>query len=313
MKKATKRISILAIFIGMLMISMVPAFAETSTESDTVARTVQFGGQNLYLDKGDNNDALAIAKDDSSAQNFYFDYDLSKKAYKIYSAENSNLIVSWNSSSTDSVSFTNNGDSDENYWVLEEVPSSDVCYLRNFAKGNDGYLTAKTVQGTTKAVVSEKAAYSKITISPSLRNDQTIENSQYRVISVAEPTKFLNRDVTMNVSTYIGTDSGLRINWAFEYFPEKDAYKITNTDDEGLFSVLTWNSNEDDNVYASNDLSNDDQFWRLESVGNGNYVIKNYKNPNKVLDVSYLTAKSSQVVVSDRTNAATQQFKLEKI
>lgn len=295
------------------MISMVPAFAETNTASDTIARTVQFGGQNLYLDKGSNNDALAIAKDDSSAQNFYFDYDQSKKAYKIYSSENSNLVASLNSNSLNSVSFTNDGDSDENYWVLEEVPSSDVCYLRNFAKSTDGYLTAKTVQGSIKAVVSEKDAYAKITISPSLRNDQTIENSQYRVISVAEPTKSLNRDITMNVSTYIGTDSGSRKNWTFEYSSEKDAYKITNTDDEGLFSVLTWNSNVDDNVYASNDLSNDDQFWRLESVGNGNYVIKNYKNPNKVLDVSYLTVKSSEVLVSDRTNATTQQFKLEKI
>lgn len=313
MKKSAKRISILALCIVMLMMSVVPAFAESQTESNAVVRTVQFGGQNLYLDKDSSNNAVALAKNDAQSQNFYFEYSTDKKAYKIYSAADSSIIVAWNTETTDNVFFTSDGNSDENYWVLEEDPSSDKCYLRNYAKDTDGYLTAENIQGSMSVVISEKTNsanhYTRITVSPSLRNDQTIGNNQYKIYSVAEPNKLLNRDVYLDVSIYSG-NTGPRQNWIFEYSAEKDAYKIKNLDSNNLLSVLTWNSNENDNVYASNDLGNDDQFWRLEDVGNGNYVIKSYKDPNKVLDIYYLTSTSSDVRVKDRTNATTQQFKL---
>lgn len=54
-----------------------------------------------------------------------------------------------------------------------------------------------------------------------------------------------------------------------------------------------------------------DQYWRLEDIGNGNYIIKNYRNPNKVLDLNYLSITSFNVRVSDRTNSTTQQFKVK--
>lgn len=308
MKKITKKMSILTLCLSMFMLSVVPAFAATNTENEETASTIQFSGQNLYLAKGSNNNAVAAAKDGSSSQDFYFEYDSDKMAYKIHSADNSSLVVAWNTDSSNSVVFKNNGDSNENYWVIEEEPSSDKCYLRNYAKATDGYLTALN----SNAVLAAKDNKG-ITVSPSVRNDSTLGNNQYKITSASQPGLTLNRDLGLNVSLYSG-DTQSRQKWIFEYFPEKDAYKIKNIDSDNLLTVMAWNSNEDNNVYAYNDLGNDDQFWRLESVGDGNYVIKNYKNPNKVLDIGEVSPPASyNIVVNDRTNAATQMFKLTLI
>lgn len=297
--------------------------AET-TYGDGIVRTIQFGGQNLYLDKGRQNDAIAYSKDGSSTQNFYFEYHPDKKAYKIYSADNPDLIVAWNAypyqELPQNVFFTNNGNLNEHFWVLEEDPSSNKCYLRNYAQGNQGYLTAKNVQGGMTALLSTKMNYkehyTELTISPSLKNDTTLGNNYYRIVSAAETGKSLNRDVSpagtaANVSID-NSNSTVRQKWWLSYSAEKDAYIIRNIDDSGTLLVLAWNSNVDDYVFGYGNTGADDQFWRLESVGNGNYIIKNYRNPNKVLDLKYLSATSIDVHINDRTNSITQQFKLQK-
>lgn len=156
--------------------------AETKTYGDGIVRTIQFGGQNLYLDIATDKNAFARGKSGASTQGFYFEYHPDKNAYKIYSASNPNLILAWNNYFySTNVFFTNNGNLDEHYWVLEEEPSSNVYYLRNYKKNDGyGYLTAVNSQGFMNVAIGGKSNYDRnythITISgENLRNDTHID------------------------------------------------------------------------------------------------------------------------------------------
>lgn len=294
--------------------------ASNVTPGDGIARTIQFGGQNLYLDFGNQKNAIAYAKDGSSTQEFYFEYHSDKKAYKIYSAHNPNLILAWNAYRyTDlpqNVFYTNNGDLDEHYWVLERDLMTNKYYLRNYAQGAHGYLTAKWGQGGMNVLIGSKVNYTnnytEISISPSLEADTAIESGKWSIVSAAYTVRALHINWTdYNVSVFY-RKPGLNQCWSFEYYPDKGAYKIRNKGENNQETVLTWNSDVNDNVFGKKDTDSDDQYWKLEAIGNGNYIIKNYKNENKVLDLKKITLMLIDVKVSDRTNSTTQQFKLEK-
>lgn len=291
--------------------------AATQTYGDGIVRTIQFGGQNLYLDIATDKNAFARGKSGAVTQNVYFEYHPDKNAYKIYSASNPDLILAWNNYFySTNVFFTNNGDLDEHYWILEEVPSSNVYYLRNYKKSDGyGYLTAINSQGFMNVAIDAKNNYSNhyttLKISPSLRNDYVIDGYAKRLVSVAEPTKSLNKDVTSHNVSIFQTGVVDKQRLLFTYDSNKDAYIISNVDEDWIWRALTWDSDNGDNVIMSENAELDNQYWRLEDIGDGNYIIKSYKDPNKVLDLKYLSSTSIDVRVSDRTNSIIQQFRLE--
>ncbi|MDB8553026.1 RICIN domain-containing protein [Turicibacter sanguinis] len=295
----------------------VEVHAATKTYGDGIVRTIQFGGQNLYLDIATDKNAFARSKSGASSQNVYFEFHPDKNAYKIYLASNPDLILAWNDYFySTNVFFTNDGDLDEHYWVLEEEPSSNIYHLRNYKKNDGyGYLTALNSQGFMNVAISGKNNYvnhyTSLTISSGLRNADVIDGYAKRLVSVAEPKKSLNKDITSHNVSIADTNLVEKQRILFTYDSSKDAYTISNVDENWVWRALTWDNDNGDNVIMRTDAKLDNQYWRLEDIGGGNYIIKSYKNPNKVLDLKYLSSTSIDVRVSDRTNSTTQQFRLE--
>lgn len=322
MKKVIK-FFIIACVVGSVFIISKRATMGTSdkTYGDGIVRTIQFGGKNLYLGAGNSRNAIAYGKDGNSTQSFYFEYNQDRNAYKIYSAHNPNYILAWNANPyqdiASNVFYTRDGNLDEHYWVLEEALGSNKYYLRNYKQGNHGYLTAKSIQGGMNAIIGAKLNYennyTEITISPNLRNDESIKNSKnkiWRILSGSAPNKSIHKDSPgVNVRVF-NRYKTIDQRWVFEYSEEKEAYKIKNIDGKNVVSVLTWDSAKGNNVIAAPDRNSDDQYWRFEHIKNKNYVIKSYKNPKYVLETIYNKAWPYDIQVRLRRDSLAQWFQL---
>ncbi|WP_141532827.1 RICIN domain-containing protein [Bacillus cereus] len=58
----------------------------------------------------------------------------------------------------------------------------------------------------------------------------------------------------------------------------------------------------------------DEHYWRLEEIYNGNFIIKNYKNPNLVLDVAGANiSNNTNIQVHKRNGTNAQKFKLVQV
>lgn len=98
--------------------------------------------------------------------------------------------------------------------------------------------------------------------------------------------------------------------WRFEYNRDKHAYKVINSHDG---RVLTWTSNKDRNVVGWGSKNFDDQYWIFDEISHNNYVIRNYRNRNMVLDVTESdTHNGTNIGVYEYKGSKNQTFRIEK-
>ncbi|MGF1438205.1 RICIN domain-containing protein [Bacillus thuringiensis] len=107
---------------------------------------------------------------------------------------------------------------------------------------------------------------------------------------------------------------GKNQQWEFKYDADKKAYQIINKEDG---RVLAYNTtpNADDTALVTENQHKPEHYWILEGTGDGNVMLVNYENKNKVLDVyDTRTESGARLYVRDKiNNSAAQKFKLVKI
>lgn len=149
-----------------------------SSEDDFDGKKVviEFSDKNLFLERAALKNAAAFFGEKPRTQELYFDYNREKDAYKIYYADEPSLVLAldlYPYHEPNNVFFTNDGNSDEQFWKLERVSGSNKYYLRNYKGG--GYLAGIGKFGGINVEVRYNNSnyynnYTELTIHP--RNDE---------------------------------------------------------------------------------------------------------------------------------------------
>lgn len=278
-----------------------------------IRRNIQFGEQNLYLDFGNQQDAIARPKSGGSTQDLYFVYYPHKKAYKIHSASNPNLILAWNDYFySNNVFFTNNGNLDEHYWVLEKEGNqfNHKYYLRNYKKNDGyGYLGARNNQGYMNVSIDSKdRGYTELNISPEVPVEypSIVTNGKPAKIESVEYNRYLLNFAVVPGSSVVMNPSrpGLDSSFYIDYNESKNAYQIRHSSYNTVLSI----DNNNKVLSVSRNYNDNKQFWQLEYNTDGSFIISNYENPNKVLDIDVNQYNKHSVVVKEKEYSRTQKF-----
>lgn len=144
---------------------------------------------------------------------------------------------------------------------------------------------------------------------------------EYEIITALDNNKAVDVDITNNYYTMLwDRNDSYRQRWIFEYIEPKKAYKIKSyysRDTCSAFggSILAWNDFKNSRaVFVTCDTDRDEHYWELEELGDGYYIIKNKKNSNLVLDVTYSnTHNGNSVKVHERNGTMAQKFLLRRI
>jgi Ricin-type beta-trefoil lectin domain-like len=99
--------------------------------------------------------------------------------------------------------------------------------------------------------------------------------------------------------------------WRFTYREDIRAYKITSVSDPGL--AFVWDSNHSGKIIASyGDYP--DNFWHVEKTSDGYFKLRNYKNPNMVLDVPNGNANNDvQLQAYEDNGTKDQKWSLQRV
>lgn len=102
--------------------------------------------------------------------------------------------------------------------------------------------------------------------------------------------------------------------WEFKYDASKNAYQIINKQNNKVLAYNT-TSGTDYTALVTENQHKAEHYWTLEDAGDGNILLVNFANKNKVLDVyGEETANGSKVYVRDKlNNSMAQKFKLIKL
>ncbi|MED1305504.1 RICIN domain-containing protein [Bacillus pacificus] len=107
-------------------------------------------------------------------------------------------------------------------------------------------------------------------------------------------------------------NNGANQKWRIVYDSNQNAYQLKNIADENL--VLTWAESEGADVKAGPNQNDLTQYWIFEDAGSGYMYLKNKKNPNRVLDVSFSsTVNGTNITVYNLYGGNNQKFKLIKL
>ena len=284
--------------------------------SNGIKRTIKFSDQDLYLDFGNQKDAIAKSKSNSITQEFYFVYYPYKKAYKIYSASDPSLILAFNDTLySTNVFFTKNGDLDEHFWKLEQIDNNGKVYIKNCKKSNGyEYLGARHNQGYMNVSIGSKNNYTnhytEITISPEINTNHpdVLTNGGVKEIKNLNTSKNLYVESSNYNVILANPHFGNGQSFYLDYNESKNAYKIINV----LYDWTALAVDNNYNVISTSTSNNLNQFWRLEYNLDNSFTIVNILYPDKVLDIKYdLDNSSYNVILNNRENTNSQKFLLK--
>ncbi|MGG3789108.1 RICIN domain-containing protein, partial [Paenibacillus larvae] len=212
-------------------------------------------------------------------QKWNFIYDSNKRAYKIKSAQNPNLLLTWNSNSSEKFvrGYTESGENNQ-YWRTERT---DDGFLKFRNLNNPKMVLSKTRNVNAALIVQEDdgAKEQKWLITPVI--NQTIEDGEYVIKSSIAPNKVADLTTDRDVITY-DNHYGNNQKWRFTFNKDKQAYRVVSVNKPDL--AFAWDSNHSGKIIgATGDY--DDQYWRLVKTSDGYFTLRNYKDPKMVLDV----------------------------
>lgn len=220
-------------------------------------------------------------------QRWKLSYNKFKKAYRIINAENKNLCLSTNSSNNvivDTIKDESFGIIRQ-YWI-PEITDDGFYTIKSFAY-NDMFLDLSNAQvyptNNIQIYKGNNTKAQKWEISA--KRISVLLDGEYHIKSC------LDNSLVLNLSS---NRSGSNVNitknyrypdqkWKFLYVKDRKAYKIVSSRNEGL--ALTWESKTNSNVMGYEFKDYKDQFWEIERTNDGFYILKNYYNLSKVLDV----------------------------
>ncbi|PFN13044.1 RICIN domain-containing protein [Bacillus cereus] len=267
------------------------------------------GSRYTYLNVSSDENANLWSNDGSANQKWYFEYDENKDAYQIKSETNRNLVLAWNDfEGSKNVFATPNLHLDEHYWIVEHK-NNGFYYIKNKKDSNlvlDAEISVPNdwsnfkINDGTNVRLRERDSSSLIRDAQLFRlqksENKSVSNGYYNIgSSIPHGNKVLDVSSDGNVilwqlndgikdDTISGPHRGAVQQWYFEYDENKDAYQIKSQTNQDL--VLAWDgSQESRNVFITPNQHTSEQYWIVTDSGGGNYIFKNKKDSNLVLDV----------------------------
>nr|BAH96563.1 pierisin-4 [Aporia crataegi] len=230
-------------------------------------------------------------------QRWEFIYDSSKKAYKIKSKLNANLLLSWDSNANPKEmilrGYTVSG-SNNQYWRIEHV--NDECYrLRNLenlnmivtVQNNFNLLGGKEVLVESGISTSGKDNNQKWRMRPV--SFQVIPDGNYRIFNCKLPDIVVDysnqNDHLIHGHSFLDSNSQ---EWRFTYDDKKESYKIISGLNSSLF--LSWDSNANPKeviLRAYTNSGSNNQYWRIEQNEDGSYKLRNMADLSLIMQLDY--------------------------
>ncbi len=238
-------------------------------------------------------------------------YDSNHKAFKIYSVEEPTKVLAWNGNmDSKNVFITKNENKEEYYWTLEDV-GNDYYIIKNFKNPN---LVLDVKGGKTNNNTPIQVYERNETNAQKFKLNQVIIQGVYKIKTALNGTSGVDVSSAGDKNVHLHRDNSVtRSHWKFQYNKNKDAYQIVNIYFEN--EVMAWNDYKGSkNVFVTKNQLKDEHYWILEDVGDDYYLIKNYKNPDLVLDIDGgKTNDFTNIQVYKRNGTNAQKFKLVKV
>ncbi|MDK2802751.1 MAG: RICIN domain-containing protein [Oscillospiraceae bacterium] len=257
---------------------------------------------------GTSDPKLQKTEEYSNEQQYYFEYDGSKGAYKIKQKfSNKSLIYLKNEKILKF--YKTSIDYDDHFWVLEKTKTGKYRISNYYDR-----KIFLTIDNNELNIVAKPF---KAGTSQEFRLDNIIPNiieSKYLISSATNKNKVVSVDYKpgINNPNVIVSDvkSYYNIFQQFElkYVESKGAYKLVPIYDTK--GVVTWKSNADYNVDIYDDHENADQLWVFEKISNDTYIIANLNDPSRVLN---LDLNGLNISTAKRNNSLNQQFILKDL
>ncbi|MDC4242776.1 MULTISPECIES: RICIN domain-containing protein [Bacillota] len=234
-------------------------------------------------------------------QKFRFEYDNMRKAYKIKWDAG---ILALNGA--DVINYKDINANDQ-FWYLEDagdgnyrlINASNILKRLNLDSDNRNISIAdnrNNIKQKFKIIKSNEKL--------------SITDGEWKIVSKLNNNKVLNLHINSSFPSNVTIWDNANVSqqkWKFEYDAIKNAFKISNSYNNGNLSVESNN-----NVFALGSLGDSNKvYWLLEYVGDGYYIFKNYDNHNMVLDLYKSdTRNGSNIQIFGRNNGDNQKFKL---
>ncbi|WP_176520495.1 insecticidal delta-endotoxin Cry8Ea1 family protein [Bacillus cereus] len=237
-----------------------------------------------------------------------------------------------------SVKFANLGlYKEDNYKGEKKLIFEDIPYLTDFNDKTSSIVVSPNVPGTVR--LFEHSYYNgdyievsggqklslkghnlnrKISSIKFLKEHQVF-NGLYEIVTAINKKSVVDwsQDKNSNVHLWEQRDRDNQ-KWYFDYDSSKQAFQIKSKADKN--KVLAWNDfGGSKNVFATPNLKKDEHFWTFDYLGEGNYLIRNKKDQNLVLDVDgHQTANGTNIKVNaqhalDNPSIEAQKFKLNHV
>ncbi|PED41886.1 hypothetical protein COK98_32090 [Bacillus cereus] len=198
----------------------------------------------------------------------------------------------------------------EYYWILEDI-GNDYYIIKNFKNPN---LVLDVKDGKTNNDTPIQVHERNETNAQKFKLKPVIIQGVYKIKTALNNTSGVDVSSAGDKNVHLYRDNGItRSHWEFRYNKNKDAYQIINLWFEN--EVMAWNDYKGSkNVFVTKNQYKDEHYWRLEDIGDGYYIIINYKDSNLVLDVDGgNTNNFTNIQVHKKNETNAQKFKLVRV
>ncbi|MDN9012763.1 binary toxin-like calcium binding domain-containing protein, partial [Brevibacillus laterosporus] len=143
--------------------------------------------------------------------------------------------------------------------------------------------------------------------------NRVIEDGTYQIKTALKNTSLVDWNRSDNNITVWETNDGSNQKWKLKYDDSQQAYVIRSLENND--KIMAWNAYQDStNVFATPFEGKPEHFWIPELTDHGFYILKNKKDPTKVLDVDGSgTSNGSNIQVRDYKGTDNQKWKLEQL
>ncbi|WP_163655630.1 RICIN domain-containing protein [Listeria sp. PSOL-1] len=231
-----------------------------------------------------------------------FKYDKEKDAYQIYANDGSNQAIAWEGKggSPTRVVCPPNKQYAAYYWKVEKA--SDGSYIiRSYSDPNFVLSVPSSDQGANLQVRQfhgyksseiatqkfELSGYEYFPGSKEIKEQNidhgTLDGKEYQM-RLSSTKKTIDVEWSTRQVLIWQNHNGSNQKWKFVYDKSKEAYQIYTKD--GTNQVIAWDKNAGSTrVVCAPNRKYDAYYWKVEDLGNNEYIIRNYANPHVVLTV----------------------------
>ena len=257
---------------------------------------------------GTSDPELQKTEEYSNEQQYYFEYDGSKGAYKIKQKFSNNSLIYLKNEKILKF-YTTNIEYDDHFWVLERTKTGKYRISNYYDRkifltidNNELNIVAKPF----KAGTSQE--FRLDTIVPNIIESKYLisaANNKNKVVSVDYKPGVDNPNVIVSdVKSYYNIFQQFEL----KYVESKGAYKIVpmyNTN-----GIVTWTSTSSYNVSMYDDHEKLDQLWVFEKISKDTYIIASLYEPDRVLNIDL---DGINISSARRNNSINQQFVLKDL